>query len=31
LFAEPLQIPAGGREDDVEDVNNDDIGEEMNK
>jgi hypothetical protein len=28
---EQSQIPTGGKEDDVEDVNNDDIGEEMNK
>ncbi len=31
-FAEPSQeILGSGREDDVEDVNNDDIGEEINK
>ncbi len=30
-FVEQSQIPTGGKEDDVEDVNNDDIGEEMNK
>ncbi len=28
---EPSQIPIGGKEDDVEDVNNDDVGEEMDK
>ncbi len=30
-FVEPSQIPIGGKEDDVEDVNNDDVGEEMDK
>jgi hypothetical protein len=28
---EPSQNPTIGREDDIEDVDNDDIGEEMNK
>ncbi len=30
-FPKPLQILANGREDDLEDINNDDICKEMNK